>query len=127
MKNIALIIKSLVVIGLTVMVGSAVQADCVGDKQKHQCALADGGSYQLERHGRTTRVSGITGEGKTWSRVTRKQGNAIVVIGEDPDGTSFRSRSVTVGDRTTTTVTPSFGKPYQITCRGDDCVERLTK
>lgn len=127
MKTVHGTMKSLVVIGFAMMMGSAAQADCVGNKDKHQCTMADGGSYEFQRQGRTTRVNGITGEGKTWSRVTRKRGNTILVTGEDPDGTSFRSRTVTVGNRTTTTVTPDVGEAYQITCRGDDCVEALYK
>ncbi len=104
------------------MIATAASASCTGDRHKHSCTMADGGSYELQLKGNTTYIKGVTAEGKHWSRITRKQRNTVTVTATEPNGNKYYEETVTRGQRTVTTHIPSDGPGFTLTCDGDNCV-----
>lgn len=113
----------LTAIGLAAALSSApVLAGCFGSANLYTCTDDTGNTYQVNKFGNQTNVTGSNARnGTTWSQRSQTFGNTTIQQGYDGQGNSWNQTINSFGGTTTRSGTNSQGESFYQTCTQFGC------
>lgn len=96
-------------------------ASCFGTDGFKTCTDQSGNTYNVQKFGNSTHVTGHNPNGSTWNQNSTTFGNTTYHNGTAANGNSWSGTSQTFGGTTYNNGINSNGKPYSSTCTEFGC------
>lgn len=114
--------KSICFSGLIIAaVAPSAFASCVGSASFQTCTDASGNSYNVQRFGNSTYMTGHSDNGSSWSQNSNTIGNTTYHNGTAADGNSWSGTTTRIGSTTFHSGTDSDGNSYSSSCNQYGC------
>lgn len=113
--------KKFVLSTLSILLSFSASAACVGSDAFSYCTDNQGNSYNVQRIGDSTYVSGQNSQGDSWSQNTQRIGNTTYHNGTAANGNNWNGTTSSFGGTTVHQGTDSNGESYYRSCNQFGC------